>query len=101
MRFQTAMEPGSALGTGAFAERSLCRRKPRDRDAERRARDVIEPDLVAECDRSRIAAMLAANAELESLAHFAAAFGGDGISSPTPSRSIDTNGSAGRMPFAV
>src|SRR5438128_735543 len=56
-----------------LAKRGLRRRKARDRHAERRTRDVVEPDLVAEGDRGRIAAMLAADAELQSVARLAAA----------------------------
>ena len=39
-----------AFGSG---QSGLRRREPRDRHAERRARDVVEPDLVAERDRRR------------------------------------------------
>ena len=39
--------------------------QPRDRHPERRAGDVVEPDLVEEVDRLRVAAVLAADAELE------------------------------------
>src|SRR5277367_1547553 len=53
------------LACGALAERGLCCGEPRDRHAIGRARDVIEADLVAERHRSRIAAMLAADADLE------------------------------------
>src|SRR5260221_14229793 len=41
------------------------------------ARDVVEPDLLAELDRGGIAAMLAADAELEVLARPPAALAGD------------------------
>src|SRR3954454_16387093 len=66
----------------AFARRDLAERglrggEPRDRHAERRARHVVEPDLVAERDRSRIAAVLAADADLEVLAHLAAPLDAD------------------------
>src|SRR5690349_21868753 len=37
-----------------FAERGLRRGEPRDRHAERRARHIVEPNLLAECDRSQI-----------------------------------------------
>ena len=43
---------------------SLCGREPCDRNAVRRAGNIIEPDLVAELDRRRIAAVLAADAEV-------------------------------------
>src|SRR6202000_893835 len=54
------------------AQRRLCGGEARDQHAERRARDVVQPDLVAEGDRGRIAAVLAADAELQVLAHLAA-----------------------------
>src|SRR5579883_1232091 len=60
-----------------LAERRLRGREARDRNAERRARDVVESDEVAELDRGRIAAVLAADAELEVLAHLAAALARD------------------------
>src|SRR5205823_9130943 len=41
-------------------ERRLRRGEPRERHAVWRARDVVEPDPVAECDRARVAAVLAA-----------------------------------------
>ena len=44
----------------------LCGCKARSEQAEGRAGDVVEPDLVAELDGLRIAAMLAADAHLES-----------------------------------
>src|SRR4029077_4608028 len=58
---------------GVLAERRLRGGKPRDRHAERRARHVVEPDLVADRRGCRIAAVLAANAELERVARLAAA----------------------------
>src|SRR5262245_5271010 len=61
----------------ALAERGLRGGEPRDRHAEWRARHVVEPDLVAERDRRRVATMLAADAELEGVAHLATAIGRD------------------------
>src|SRR3954447_11381637 len=66
----------------AFARRDLAERglrggEPRDRHAERRARHVVEPDLVAEGDRGRVAAVLAADADLELGAGLAPAFDAD------------------------
>src|SRR5215470_10915883 len=58
-------------------DRRLRRRKPGDRHAVGRAGDVVEPDLLAELDRGGVAAMLAADAELQLLAGAAAALGGD------------------------
>src|SRR5262245_12399010 len=48
-----------------------------DRHAKRRARHVVEPDLVAECNGGSIAAMLAADAELEVVPNLASALAGD------------------------
>src|ERR1700720_2480264 len=48
-----------------------------DRHAKRRTRYVVEPDLVAERDRGRVAAVFAANAEPEIFPHLPAARGGD------------------------
>jgi len=61
----------------ALPQRRLRRRKPRDRHAERGARHVVEADLVAERDRGRVAAVLAADAELELRTDGAAARRGD------------------------
>src|SRR5439155_6343328 len=53
------------LARDRLAQRRLRRGEPCDRHAIGRARDVVEPDLVAERHRCGIAAMLAANADLE------------------------------------
>ena len=45
--------------------RSLCRRKARNRHAERRAGNIGKADVMAELNGARIAAMLAADAQLE------------------------------------
>src|SRR5689334_22706178 len=55
------------LAARILTQRRLRRRKPRDRHAERRARYVVQIHLVAERDRRRIAAVLAADADLEAL----------------------------------
>src|ERR1700720_3980292 len=55
----------SGLAGRPFAGRRLRGGKPGDRHPERRARDIVEPDLVTEGDRARVAAMLAADADLE------------------------------------
>src|SRR5260221_8584791 len=60
-----AAAQGSRLAGRALAERRLRGREPGDRHPERRARDVVEADLVTERDRARVAAMLAADADLE------------------------------------
>jgi hypothetical protein len=57
-------------------QRRLRRRQSRDRHAVGAGRDVIEADLFAEGDRGRIAAMLAADAELDVRAGLAATLGG-------------------------
>src|SRR5204863_8129242 len=57
---------GGAAGT-AGAERGMGRRQPGQRDPEGRARHVVKADLVAEVHRGRVAAVLAADAELECL----------------------------------
>ena len=53
------------LAAAYVRERRLRRRQPRHRHAEGRAAHVVEPDLVEELDRRRVAAVLAADAELE------------------------------------
>ena len=58
-------------------QRRLRSGEPCDGHAERRARYVIEPRIVAESDGFRIAAMFAANAEFQFRARFAAAFDSD------------------------
>src|ERR1700719_1257841 len=47
-------------------QHGLRRGQPCDRHPIRRAGDIVEPDLLAESDRGRVAAVLAANAELQS-----------------------------------
>ena len=47
------------------SRRGLGRRQPGDRHPERRAGYVVEADLVAELDRDGLAAVLAADAELD------------------------------------
>src|SRR5580698_2280016 len=59
------------------AQRRLRRGETRHRHAVRRARHVIQTDLLAELDRRRIAAMLAANAKFQIGLHRAAFFRGD------------------------
>src|SRR5207245_2594896 len=46
-------------------ERRLCRREARQRNAVRRARHVVETELVAESDALRLAAVLPADAHLQ------------------------------------
>src|SRR4051812_37794439 len=48
-----------------FSKRSLRGGQTRDRHAERRAANVVEPDLVAEGYRAGLAAVLAADADLK------------------------------------
>src|ERR1700693_767412 len=56
--------PSSRLAGGGLAERRLRGGEPRDRHAERRARNIVEPDLVAERDRGGGAPGPAASFEL-------------------------------------
>src|SRR6202040_1538418 len=56
-------------------EGSLRRGEAGDGDPEGRARHVVEADLLAELDRSRIAAVLAADAKLQGGAGLAPALG--------------------------
>src|SRR5258708_6136826 len=58
-------------------ERRLGRGEPGDRHPIGRAGDIVEADLVAEADGGGIAAVLAADAELQVLARAAAALGAD------------------------
>src|SRR5690606_24174211 len=60
-----------------LAQGGLRRRQPRDRHPVRRAAHVVEADLLAECDRGRVAPMLATDSQLDARARGAAAFGGD------------------------
>src|SRR3546814_20603218 len=53
------------LLSSTLLQRRLRRREPRDRHAVRRRADVIEPQPLAKPDRGRVAAMLAADAELD------------------------------------
>src|SRR6185437_16001409 len=53
------------LGAVRLFERSLRSREARERDAVGRAAHVVEPDAVAELHRRRLAAVLAADAELD------------------------------------
>src|SRR5579871_4749786 len=59
-------------------QRRLRRRQPGNGDAERRAGNIVEADLLAELDRGRVAAVLAADAELQPEPGLAAALGGKG-----------------------
>src|SRR3546814_5803575 len=59
-----ASAPPARLSS-TLLQRRLRRREPRDRHAVRRRADVIEPQPLAKPDRGRVAAMLAADAELD------------------------------------
>src|SRR6516162_1949490 len=65
------------LAIRLFPDGRLCRGKPCNRHTERRTGDVVESDLVTECNRGRIAAVLAADADLEAAASGAAALDAD------------------------
>src|SRR5712691_459186 len=58
---------GIRLGALADAEGGLRRGQPRHRQSEGTARDVVQAQLVAEVDRVRVPAMLAADPHLEVL----------------------------------
>ena len=62
---------------GILAERRLGSGESGDRHPERRARHIVEPDIVAERDRRRVAAMLTADADLQLFLHPAAALNAD------------------------
>src|SRR5262249_59126750 len=67
----------SRLAGRGLAERGLRGGKARDRHPGRRARDVVEPDIVAEGDRGGIATVLAADSELEVVPRLAPALDRD------------------------
>src|SRR4029077_2915792 len=77
MRRRAEAGRGSSLARHVLAERSLGRREAGDWDAERRAGDVVERELVAEGDRGRVAAVLAADADLELVARLPATLDAD------------------------
>src|SRR3990170_5666046 len=60
-----ATDCGRLLVEVGLAERGLGGRQPGDRYAEGRARDVVQPDLVAEPHRLGVAAVLAADAHFQ------------------------------------
>src|SRR5207302_9928320 len=62
---------------GFAGQRGLRRIEPGDRHPVGRAGDVVEADGLAKADRRRVAAMLAANAELQPLAGGPSAFDGE------------------------
>src|SRR5207245_2195582 len=61
----------------ALAERRLGGGEAGNRHPERGTRHIVEPDLMAERHRGRVAAVFTANAELEVAARLAPSFGGD------------------------
>src|SRR4051812_45884115 len=77
----TSLERTLAAGDGCldpgFDERRLRRCEARERHAVRRAGDIVEPDPVAERDRARLAAVLAADPELDLLFRTTAALDRD------------------------
>src|ERR1019366_4544545 len=60
---------GLLIALGSPDQRSLCGCQAGDRDAERRAGDVVQADRMAKLDALRLAAMLAADAQLYVGAH--------------------------------
>src|SRR5205814_5387133 len=69
--------PKGSFRLECAAQRRLCRGQPRDRHAIGRAGHVVEPGLVTEKYRGRVAAMLAADAKLELGPRLAATLGRD------------------------
>src|SRR5438552_2614847 len=65
LRNQTSSQSALCLPRDVFSERSLRGGKASDRNAERRAGHVIEAGVVTEGHRGRIAAVFAADANLE------------------------------------
>ena len=65
MRRTDSTPGGDVLCGTCFLERGLGGGEPGERDPEGRAGDVVESEAVAERDRARLAAVLAADAELE------------------------------------
>src|SRR5215510_5470591 len=77
MRRRAEAGRASCLARRVLAERGLGGREAGDGNAERRAGDVVERELMAEGDRGRVAAVLAADADLELGARLAAALDAD------------------------
>ncbi len=99
--YSSRLTPSSRLARRVAPQRRLRGGEAGDRHAEGRAGDVVEADGLAERDRGRIAAVLAADAELDARCasrrpRSAAIL----ISSPTPSWSRVTKGSAGEDALA-
>src|SRR3989454_5370157 len=67
-----ALKLSLPVSRAPMRQRRLRRREPRARHAERRRRDVRQTGLVEELDRRRIAAVLAADPDLQVLARLAA-----------------------------
>src|SRR5690349_15937581 len=65
MQFAPGVAGGSVGGAPSVGERGVGGGEPGDRDAQRRAADVVEAEPVAEVDAARITAMLAADADVE------------------------------------
>src|SRR5439155_12657106 len=84
-RFRVTVVVGA---TGSFAERRLRCGQAGNWHAEWAARDVVQPDLVAELNRIRVAALLAADAELDLRPCLAAAFDGE-LHQPADALGID------------
>ena len=85
-------------GYARLGERRLGRGEPGERHAVGRARDVVEPEAVAERDRARLTAVLAADPELDGGLHVPPRSTAKRIRSPTPSSSSTSNGLRSRIP---
>src|SRR3989442_11538394 len=70
VRADTSVGPYTLI-SNFDSERGLRGREARDRHAVRRHADVVEPHLLEEMDRRRVAPVLAADAELEILPRLA------------------------------
>src|SRR3954470_14593608 len=75
-------------GRSRGSDRRLRRGHPRDRQTERRARDVVQAGAVEEGDRVRVPAVLAADAELDVRAPLASAPDGE-LDEPTDAGHVD------------
>src|SRR6266540_4990885 len=83
-----------------LAEGCLTGGQARGRDAERRAGDVVEPDLVAEAHRVGVAAVLAADAEVQVLPGGAALLAGQ-LHQPADARLVDGHEGVGGPQLAL
>ena len=62
---QNRLDVSFSAHVAVIAQHGLCGRQSGHRNAERRAADIGQPDAMEKVDRCRIAAMLAADAQLD------------------------------------